>query len=199
MSYFFWPIAEIFGVLTPSQLWVMRFFTGISFMGLGLALASQAGLCIVDTSQCSYADTSKYGYLAVSVYLMSLVHGVLVAHAGLCLLELLPKKPWKMSVDIPFVLGQCANAMCFGLIATGLNAKAHGLSLAPGTDSSKVYSVEILTYICTAMISFFVMVTKSHWNWKENTGREFPKDPEPLTNEVQQVSNVDLKLAAATS
>ncbi len=122
--------------------------------------------------------------------------------------------------------------MCFGLLATGLNAKAHGLSLAAGTDSSKVYSVEILTYICTAMISFFVMVTKSHWNWKENTGREFPKDPEPLTDEVQQafyalvlsidsdsnphpnphynphsnphfipsqVSNVDLKLAAATS
>ena len=117
---------------------------------------------------------------------MSLVHGVLVAHAGLCLLELLPKKPWKMSVDILFVLGQCANAMCFGLLATGLNAKAHGLSLLAGTDSSKVYSVEILTYICTAMISFFVMVTKSHWNWKENTGREFPKDPEPLTNEVQQ-------------
>ena len=70
MSYFFWPIAEIFGVLTPSQLWLMRFFTGISFMGLGLALASQAGLCIVDTRQCSYADPS-YVYLAISVYLVS--------------------------------------------------------------------------------------------------------------------------------
>jgi hypothetical protein len=91
------------------------------------------------------------------------VFGVLVASAGMMLLELTTKSPMKVALTVPFVAANVQVALSFGLIAVGVAVVSGGFSL-----------VNILVFATFVMNLLFATMTKVHWNFTENIGKKIP-------------------------
>lgn len=147
----------------------MRILTGVTFLAIGGGLAYLAGGCVLDAGQCAtrFAGPAAWFYL-----LATLNFGVLLANAGMMLLELVTKPPFKMAINVPFVAGNFQTALCFGLIALGLSVRHATL---PGEASSGILTMQTLCVAGVAMNLVFVVMTKMHWNFTENTGKPLPQ------------------------
>ena len=158
-----------FDKISPQQLLVMRILTGVTFLAIGGGLAYLAGGCVLDAGQCA----TRFEGPAAWIYVLSaLQFGVLLANAGMMLLELVTRPPFKMAINVPFVAGNFQTALCFGLIALGLSIRHATL---PGDASSGVLTLQALCMAGFAMNLFFVTMTKMHWNFTENTGKALPQ------------------------
>ncbi len=158
-----------FDKISPQQMFIMRILTGLMFVGLGIALALSAGGCVVDPMQCTARFEPPTSGL---YYLAALNFGVLLANAGMMLLELVTKPPFKMAINVPFVAGNFQTSLCFGVVALGLSVQHATLA---GEVSSAVTAIQGLCMASFAMNLFFVVMTKMHWNFTENTGKALPK------------------------
>lgn len=158
-----------FDKISPPQMFVMRILTGLMFMGIGGVLAYFAGGCVLDAAQC----TSRFEGPTASTYpLVALLFGVLLANAGMMLLELVTKPPLKMAINVPFVAGNFQTSLCFGLVAFGLSVKHATLS---GGAAGALTAIQIGCVVGFVMNAFFVVMTKMHWNFTENTGKSLPQ------------------------
>ena len=158
-----------FDKISLSQLFVMRILTGVMFLAIGGALAFVAGDCVVNPGEC----TTRFEASTAPIFLLAaLSFGVLVANAGMMLLELVTKPPFKMGINVPFVAGNFQTALCFGLIALGLSVRH---AMLPGEASSAVLTLQTLCMAGFTMNLFFVLTTKMHWNFTENTGKSLPQ------------------------
>ena len=158
-----------FDKISPGQMLLMRLLTGAMFLAMGGALAYLAGGCVLTPGECT---TRFEGSTAWIFLLAALNFGVLLANAGMMLLELVTRPPFKMAINVPFVAGNFQTALCFGLIAVGLSVKHATL---PGEAASAVLAVQTLCIAGFAMNLFFVLMTKMHWNFTENTGKPLPQ------------------------
>lgn len=158
-----------FDTISPKQLLVMRIFTGFLFLAIGGGLTYLAGGCVLDAGQCA---TRFEGPTAWIYLLATLQFGVLLANAGMMLLELVTKPPFKMAINVPFVAGNFQTALCLGLVALGLSIRHATLH---GEASSGVLIMQALCMAGFAMNLFFVLMTKMHWNFTENTGKPLPQ------------------------
>jgi hypothetical protein len=157
-----------FDKISLRQLFIMRIFTGLMFMAMGSALALMAGSCTLDPTQC----TTRFASPADNSFMFAaLTFGVLLTNAGIMLLELVTKPPMKLSINVPFVAANFQMALCFGVIAAGVAANHATLS---GPVSSNVGTIQALCLAGFAMNLFFVVMTKLHWNFTENTGKALP-------------------------
>ena len=158
-----------FDKISPQQLFVMRILTGLMFMGLGLGVVFTAGSAVLDPSQVSTRYPEPTGWLFVFA---ALNFGVLLTNAGMMLLELVTKAPFKMAINVPFVAGNFQTALALGLVAMGLSVRH---AMLAGEASSGVVAMQWLCLAGFAMNLFFVVMTKMHWNFTENTGKALPK------------------------
>lgn len=79
-----------FDKISPKQLLVMRILTGVTFLAIGGGLAYLAGGCVLDAGQCA----TRFEGPAAWIYVLSaLLFGVLLANAGMMLLELVTRPP----------------------------------------------------------------------------------------------------------
>lgn len=158
-----------FDKISPGQMLVMRILTGVMFLAIGGAVAYLAGSCMFDPGEC----TTRFEGTTAPIFLLAALNfGVLLANAGMMLLELVTRTPFKMGINVPFVAGNFQTALCFGLIALGLSVKHAAL---PGEASSGVLTMQMLCMAGFAMNLFFVIMTKMHWNFTENTGKPLPQ------------------------
>ncbi len=63
-------------------------------------------------------------------------------------------------------------ALCVGVVALGLSVQHATL---PGEASSAVLTMQALCIAGFAMNLLFVLMTKLHWNFTENTGKSLPQ------------------------
>ena len=158
-----------FDKISPSHLLRMRILTGAMFVALGGGLAYVAGGCVLHPEAC----TTRWQGPTASLFLFAALNfGVLLANAGLMLLELVTKPPFKMAINVPFVAGNFQTALCVGLVALGLSVRHATL---PGEASSAVLTIQALCIAGFAMNLLFVLMTKLHWNFTENTGKSLPQ------------------------
>ncbi|MFT6146567.1 MAG: hypothetical protein ACJATT_004630 [Myxococcota bacterium] len=153
-----WEAAMPFDKLCVSKLRLMRLATAALFMTAGLALVILGGL---EASQPIAGALPSH--LAWAPPVSALVFGVLVASAGMMLLELTTKSPMKVALTVPFVAANVQVALSFGLIAVGVAVVSGGFSL-----------VNILVFATFVMNLLFATMTKVHWNFTENTGKKIP-------------------------
>jgi hypothetical protein len=158
-----------FDKISLRQLFVMRILTALMFMGMGAGLVALAGGCVLAPTQCS----TRFAHPTDWLFLFAALNfGVLLANAGLMLLELVTKPPLKISINVPFVAANFQTALCFGLIAAAFAAKH--LTLVGAVSGG----VSVMVALCLAgsgMNLVFVVMTKLHWNFTENTGKALPK------------------------
>jgi len=159
-----------FDKISPRQLFLMRVFTGIMFMVMGAGLAFLAARCALDPAQHSTRLAAPAEWM---FYFAALNFGVFLTNAGMMLLELVTKPPFKMAINVPFVAANFQTAIVAGLIALGFSLQH--LSLA-GTASSDVVAIQWLCIAGFGMNLSFVIMTKMHWNFTENTGKPLPKE-----------------------
>lgn len=157
-----------FDKISPKQLFMMRILTGAMFMAMGVGLAVLSGPCVLDASACTTRLPSPASWLFPFA---ALNFGVLLANAGMMLLELVTKPPFKVAINVPFVAGNFQTSLCVGLVAVGLAGKHASLS---GDASSAVLTMQVLCFAGFAMNLLFVVMTKMHWNFTENTGKALP-------------------------
>ncbi len=156
-----------FDKISPKQLFVMRILTGLTFLALAGAIVVLAGGALLDPT----GFTSRFAQPTDSMlYLATVAFGALLANAGLMLLELVTKPPFKMAINVPFVAANFQTALGFGLVAVGLWAKHATLA-----GESDLGTLQAVTFAGFGMNLFFVVMTKMHWNFTENTGKALPK------------------------
>ncbi|MFT5684718.1 MAG: hypothetical protein ACI8RZ_005662 [Myxococcota bacterium] len=143
-----------FDKISPSMLRIMRLVTSAMLIALGGAMVYLGGVGALG------ADAALMAWaLPVSAF----VYGIFLANAGLMLLELTTRPPLKLSINVPFVAANFQTALCFGLV-----------SLAPAIEGA--WSVlSILCVVGVVLNLSFVVMTKMHWNFTENTGKSLPK------------------------
>ncbi len=152
-----------FDTISLKQLFIMRILTGAMFMALGGALAYLSGGKLL-AQQTSETPDLIYFFAA-------LCFGVLLTNAGMMLLEHVTAPPYKLAINVPFVAGNFQTSLCFGLIAGWLSLEQK----TPLGESSTMGIVPGLCLASFAMNLLFVMTTKLHWNFTENTGKHLPK------------------------
>ena len=156
-----------FDKISPQQLFIMRILTGAMFMAIGGALAYLSGSNLL---------AQQIGQTRDLIYFFAvLCFGVLLANAGMMLLEHVTPPPYKLAINVPFVAGNFQTALCFGLIAGWMSLEQYSALNRPFKDSSTMSIVQALCLAGFAMNLFFVMTTKLHWNFTENTGKQLPK------------------------
>lgn len=157
-----------FDKISLRQLFLMRILTGLTFLAIGGGLAWTAGGCLLEGTQC----TTRFEAPAGGVFLFaSLNFGALLASAGLMLLELTTKAPLKVAINVPFVAANFQVALALGLVAFGV-AVRHAMAVGPASSEAMV-----LQWLCLGGFAFnlmFVVMTKLHWNFTENTGKALP-------------------------
>jgi len=158
-----------FDKISPHQLFIMRILTGTTFVALGGVLAVLSGMGLFDLAQGASHSDAPLNWI---FYFATLNFGVFLANAGLMLLELITRPPMKLAINVPFVAANFQTALCLGLVATVFAVQR---AFLPGTTSSMVPGVEALSIIGCFMNLFFVVMTKLHWNYTENTGKPLPK------------------------
>lgn len=156
-----------FDKISPQQLFIMRILTGAMFMAIGGALAYLSGSSLLAQQTGETRD--------LTYFFAALCFGVLLANAGMMLLEHVTAPPYKLAINVPFVAGNFQTSLCFGLIAGWLSIAQYAPENRPFGDSSSMGIVQVLCLAGFAMNLFFVMTTKLHWNFTENTGRQLPK------------------------
>jgi hypothetical protein len=147
----------------------MRIVTGLAFVVLGAVLALTSGGALLGGADVATRFEGAVGALWLFA---SLVFGVQLLNAGAMLLELVTPAPLKMGIDVPFVAGSFQSALAMGLVALPF-AVAH-LS-RDGDVAATVTWVPMLVLVGFALNLTFVMLTKLHWNFTENTGKALPK------------------------
>lgn len=157
-----------FDKISPQQMFFMRLVTGLTFLALGAALVAFSAPCVLDAGACVTRFPAPASWLFPFA---ALNFGVLLANAGVMLLELVTKPPFKMAINVPFVAGNFQTALCAGLVTLGLAVQHARL---PGPASSGVLTLQTVTFAGFAMNLFFVLMTKAHWNFTENTGKPLP-------------------------
>jgi hypothetical protein len=148
-----------FDKISPRQLLLMRLITAAMFMAAGIALVILGSQAAVDMPVLSLP-----AQLSWAQPVSALVFGVFAANAGMMLLELTTKPPMKVAINVPFVAANFQVSLCFGLIAVGVAIAAGGSAL--------LTALVIATFGLNFM---FVLMTKLHWNFTENTGKPLPK------------------------
>jgi predicted phosphoribosyltransferase len=88
------------------------------------------------------------------------------------LLELTMKPPIKLSLGVPFVAANFQVATSVGIAASVLSVKR---LLLPGDAPAGVIAVQALCLAGFALCFVFVVMTKLHYNFTENTGKALPK------------------------
>jgi len=71
---------------------------------------------------------------------------------------------------VPFVAANFQTALCVGLVALG-----PALFLAPVTAAAAAPTLSALCVAGVVLNLSFVVMTKLHWNFTENTGKPLPK------------------------
>jgi|GEM_PF-6635240 len=158
-----------FDAISPKQLFVMRILTGVTFLALAGAILVLAGGCVLEPAQCTTRFEAPTSWM---LFFAALNFGALLANAGLMLLELVTKPPFKMAINVPFVASNMQTSLIFGLVAIGLWTKHATLS---GDVSGGVASLQALCAAGFALNLTFVVMTKMHWNFTENTGKPLPE------------------------
>jgi hypothetical protein len=156
-----------FDKISPQQLFIMRILTGLTFLALAGAIVVLAGGNLLDPTHATSRFTAPTDSM---LYLVTVAFGALLANAGLMLLELVTKAPFKVAINVPFVAANFQTAVVFGLVAAGLWAKHATLG-----GESDLGTLQALTFAAFGMNLFFVVMTKMHWNFTENTGKALPK------------------------
>lgn len=155
-----------FDKISPAQLRIMRIVTAAMFMALGAALAYLGGEpLLADTPD--MATPSGWALPAAGF-----VQGVFLINAGLMLLELTTSPPRKMAINVPFVAANFQTALSTGLVALG-PALYHMPFI--GTAAPSAPELPVLVVLGFAINLTFVVMTKMHWNYTENTGKPLPK------------------------
>lgn len=157
-----------FDRISPQQMFWMRVATAATFLALGLALALLAGVAL-------FADSpavTRFGEPTGALFLLvAMVFGVFLINAGMMLAELVTKAPLRMAINVPFVAANFQVALAVGLVTMVFTVQH--LQRA-GEASAAVLSVQTLTLVGFVLNLTFVMMTKAHWNFTENTGKELP-------------------------
>ena len=143
-----------FDRISPAMLRTMRIVTALSFLGLGGALAALAGLE-------ARAAAAPMATTALAVF------GVFLLNAGMMLGELITRVPRKIAINVPFVAMNFQVALTVGLVALGALALEGPAAVSPHLGA--------LGAVGFASCLMFVMMTKLHWNFTENTGKALPK------------------------
>ncbi len=157
-----------FDRISKPQMFWMRVATSTSFAVLGLGLAVLAGGALFAEPT---PATRLPGQLGSLYLLAAMAYGLFLTNSGMMLLELVTVPPIKMAINVPFVAGNYQTALVVGLI-TMVFAIAH----ATGAGEAQPVAVQIQWL---AMAGFvlnltFVLMTKAHWNFTENTGKALP-------------------------
>ncbi len=158
-----------FDKISPRLLFILRILTGVSLLAIGGVLAYLAGAACLDPTQ-SVARFSAPTNMVF--YVAGLVFGVLLANAGMMLLELVTKPPFKMAINVPFVAANFQTAAAVGIVAMVFAVKH---ALLPAEMSGDVQLIQVLSIVGFAFCMTFVVMTKMHYNFTENTGKELPK------------------------
>ncbi|MFT4627633.1 MAG: hypothetical protein ACI8PZ_006320 [Myxococcota bacterium] len=153
-----------FDKISLRQLFFMRLLTGAMFMALGVGLAWLGGSCAVDPAQCVTGAVSPADQM---FWFASITFGALLLNAGMMLLELTTRPPFKVAINVPFVAANFQVSAAIGLVALGF--AVHRII---GSGAS---AIELLCVGGFAMNLVFVVMTKLHWNFTENTGKALPK------------------------
>ena len=157
-----------FDKISPSQLRLMRVATAMMFMVLGAALAYFGASGALSDAP---APVGLPPVLAWGLPVAALVQGLFLTNAGAMLLELVTPPPLKVAINVPFVAANFQTALVVGLIAMG-----PALYFAPslGAAAAADPKLPLLVAAGFAMNFMFVMMTKLHWNFTENTGKPLP-------------------------
>lgn len=157
-----------FDRISVHQLFVMRILTSLMFLALAAGIVGTAATSLLDPQ----GTVSRLeGPLVVLFGFAALNFGMLLGNAGLMLLELVTKPPLKVAINVPFVAGNFQTALAVGLVSTAFAVRHATLA---GSASSEVLAMQWLCLAGWAMNLFFVVMTKLHWNFTENTGRSLP-------------------------
>ncbi|MFT5587077.1 MAG: hypothetical protein ACI9VR_004685, partial [Cognaticolwellia sp.] len=135
-------------------------------MSLGAALVYLGGDWAMDFNPTA---TGAPAALVWALPVSGFVQGVFLANAGLMLLELTTRPPRKLAINVPFVAANFQTALCTGLVALG-----PALYFAPivGAETAEIAALPVISLISFGMTLTFVVMTKLHWNFTENTGKE---------------------------
>jgi hypothetical protein len=158
-----------FDKISPQQMFVMRILTALCFVATGGTLAALSGASLFGLMEGStrFTDTLEGLYL-----LVGLTFGVFLVNAGAMLMELVTAPPMKMGINVPFVAGNFQTSLTIGLVA--LLFTLRHVTMA-GDASPAVVAIQALAIAGFALNLVFVMMTKLHWNFTENTGKALPK------------------------
>jgi hypothetical protein len=151
-----------FDRISPSLLRTMRILTGLSLLALSGALVWLSGSHLLDPAHTG--ALTDWALPAAAV-----VQGIFLGNAGLMLLELVTRPPFRLAINVPFVASSFQTALTVGLVA--LAAVLHPAAReAVGGPLLPALSVAALGLNFT-----FVVMTKLHWNHTANTGKALPK------------------------
>jgi drug/metabolite transporter superfamily protein YnfA len=157
-----------FDRISKTQMFWMRVVTATSFVVLGLGLAALAGSALFAESP---PATRLHGHLGGLYLFASLAYGLFLTNAGVMLFELITVPPMKMSINVPFVAGNFQTALVVGLI-TVVFSIAHATGV--GEAQPVALQIQWLTLAGFVLNLMFVLMTKAHWNFTENTGKPLP-------------------------
>ncbi|MBA2320979.1 MAG: hypothetical protein H0V89_07480 [Deltaproteobacteria bacterium] len=150
-----------FDKISPSLLRAMRRVTSAMFLALGAALLALGGTAVLDA-----ASSPGLGWVLPAV---AFVQGAFLANAGVMLAELTTRAPYKVGINVPFVAANCQTALTVGLVALGPALHPTPFGGAP------FGAVSVLVLLGFGMNLVFVVMTKMHWNFTENTGKALPE------------------------
>ena len=148
-----------FDKISPQMLFLMRIATGLTFFAMGAGLMVLSGGCVLEPGTCAARFAAPTSGL---YFLTALLFGALLANAGMMLLELVTKPPFKVAINVPFVAANFQTSLVFGLVALGLSIKHATLA---GDASGGVGAIQALCIAGFALNLVFVLMTKAHWNF----------------------------------
>ncbi len=154
-----------FDRISPTQLFWMRIATALSFFAVAGLLGTTAGACVLSANACTTAEAASVSYLFHTV---ALAQAIFFGNAAMMLLELVTKAPMRLAINVPFVAANFQVALCVGLLALVVG---WGVDLGAAAPASATQTRMLIT-VGFALNLLFVVMTKLHWNFKENTGRE---------------------------
>ncbi len=157
-----------FDRISRSQLFWMRVATAFTFGALGLGLAVLAGGALFAAVPPATRFDGQVGGLFL---LCALVYGLSLTNAGAMLLELVTVPPFKMAINVPFVAANFQTALVMGLVAL-VFAVQH--AARAGEAGAAAVLVQWLLMGGFGLNLLFVLMTKAHWNFTENTGKPLP-------------------------
>ena len=154
-----------FDKISHQQLFLMRIVTALTFMALGAGLVYFGGTGALDLSRSTSAGAPALPWVLAAC---AFVQGVFLTNAGLMLLELTTRPPLKVAINVPFVAANFQTALVVGLVALGPVLA----SVAAAPQGGPL--LQALSLGSSTFTLLFVVMTKLHWNFTENTGKALP-------------------------